>query len=399
MAAAHGGRATRSPTHAALVRDLATLRQAGITKLRGLRLDGLSTAARLVDETDAGTEYVPQSIEDLLRRAVDRMDGGRYADAAELIFGLATGSRGASPTELRRDAAERMSVAVETFRKDHEKTTLSELAEAILGVCREQTLREARLLMEKRSPADSRLAVQWVERFEDYYRIWTPVYALAADLTAYRSTLNDPERPWDLPGEPGRLVAPLSTEREGYTQEYQAEGYVRFAIFRYATFLQEMHRFQLKRGGMWLLSDAELEQRVADCIYQVGWHTPNNERDDSWMRVTMSSTRGELHLFNDQLMRTTIGEATHAEWQEWATACQCSWDRERSPDDRQSYFAHSGTDSTVDPGCSMHQVIKACSEYVEAIDADWMRIADWYQIEQRPGRGVTGEGLYRGGGS
>ena len=362
-------------------------------------------------------EFFSQAIESMLRNAVDRMDGGRHADSAETIFGLAQGTRGGNPTDLRREAAERLGIATETFRKDHEKVAIAELAEAILANCRDQAMRTERIAMlDKRHPADSRLAINWSERFEDYYRIWTCVYALAADLVAYRLTMLEADRPYDNLAEPGRLLAPLSTETEGYTQEYQAEGYVRFAIYRYATFLAEMHRFQVKRGGFWLLSDNETELKVSDALYRIGWHTPNNERDDSWMRVTMTQAGGELHVFNDLMMRTTIGAATHQEWQEWAAECRCTWDdakkegeevretesrsasperkgadqgdlgRERS-DAQTSHFATADTDDGISQECALHQVVKACCEYIGLIDADWLQIADWYRMEGQPKRG------------
>jgi hypothetical protein len=200
-----GKRTPAPPLHSSIVKDLSLLRQKGITQLRGLKLDALASAVRLTEEAPSEVTYLPQAIEEMLRRAVDRMDEGRYAISAELIFGLARGSRGGNPTDLRREAAERLNIAPETFRKDHEKTTVAELAEAILGLCRDHDMRLARIAMaEHRHPADSRLAIGWAERFEDYYRIWTCVYAVAADLTAYRATLLDPRRTWDQHDEPGR---------------------------------------------------------------------------------------------------------------------------------------------------------------------------------------------------
>jgi hypothetical protein len=382
----------KPPSHEALVRDLVALRQKGIVALRGMKLNALTAAAMVLEDGQFDRNYLPQVIESMLRSAVDRMDGGRHADSAETIFGLAQGTRGGNPTELRREAAERLGIAAETFRRDHEKTAIAELAEAILANCRDQAMRTERIAMlDKRHPADSRLAIGWAERFEDYYRVWTCVYALAADLVAYRSTTIEPGRPYDDPDEPGRLLAPLSLETEGYTQEYQAEGYVRFAIYRYATFLAEMHRFQVKRGGFWLLSDAEVELKVSDALYRIGWHTPNNERDDSWMRMTMTQAGGELHVFNDLMMRTTIGAATHQEWQEWAAQCQCTWDAAKDADERGSQFATAETDEGVSAECSLHQVVGACCEFVGLIDSDWVEIADWYRLGYRSaGERVSG---------
>ncbi len=406
------------PSHEALVRDLATLRQKGLTALRGMKLDALAAAAVILEDGTLDRIYLPQAIESMLRSAVDRMDGGRHAISAELLFGLAQGTRGSNPTDLRREAADRLGVATETFRKDHEKTAVAELAEAVLANCRDQAMRTERIAMlDKRHPADSRLAINWAERFEDYYRIWTCAYALAADLIGYRSTLLETDRPWDDPNEPGKLIAPMSTETESYSQEYQAEGYIRFALFRFASFLSEMHRFQVKRGGFWMLSDADTEAKVSDAIYRIGWFTPNNERDDSWLRVSMQQSQGELHTFQHILMTTGIGQATHAEWQVWAVKCECTWTTEAGHEEGQSgeggrtredgnenepsssdtadaHFPTAKNHPGISEGCHLHQLVSACQDYIELIDADWLKIADWYRIDEAPRHRVSGERLY-----
>ncbi len=372
--------------------DLRAVRSSGLTKLRDLELPALGQAAVLLADG-----HDPAGIETVLRQAVERIGGGELGDAASYLFGLVQGTRGRTPTELRNLAADCYEMKAENFRKSKEPTVIEQTAEQVLALCREDNLRVARSKMERREPADSRLAVQWVERFEAYYRIWTPVIALGGDLAAYRSTLNEPERRWDLPDEPGRRLDPMSLETEHYTQEYQAEGYIRFAMFRFAQVLWELRQFMIRHGGFWLLSDSETETAVTDAIYRISWHSPNNERDDSWMRTVYSKADGELHTFQHFIETTTLGSATHREFQEWAAQCQCTWDEGRSSDARGSYFATAKTDAAINEICSLHQVIEACSDYCELIDVDWTKIADWYRIEGRPRRGLTGEALYRGG--
>jgi hypothetical protein len=122
---------------------------------------------------------------------------------------------------------------------------------------------EPRLHMEHRHPADSRLAVQWVERFEAYYRIWTPAYALAANLEAAVKTRRD-EPAEHLPWDPDSA--------EPYDPLDQADGYGRYALYAYAQFQLEVKKFMTRHGGLWLLSDVDVEQQVADAVYRIGWH-------------------------------------------------------------------------------------------------------------------------------
>ena len=97
----------------------------------------------------------------------------------------------------------------------------------------------------------------------------------------------------------------------------------------------------------------------------------------------MSQAGGELHVFSDLMMRTTIGAATHQEWQEWAAQCTCTWDETKDADERGSHFATAETDGGVRGECSLHQVVQECCEYIALIDGDWLQIADWYRLEVR----------------
>jgi len=383
------GRSRKAPSFEGLVDDLKVLRSEGLIRLRTLNLPALKQAASAItDEVD------PASIEHVLRQAVERLGGGELGDAASYLFGLVQGTRGQSPTELRRKAAfEGYGMKAENFRKTREPMVIAQVAEQVLALVGDARLRTTHHRMERREPAESRLAVEWVQRFEAYYRIWTPVYALGADLTAFRLTLLEENRSWDLPDTPGRRVEPLSLETEPYSQEYQAEGYVRFAMFHYAAVLWELKQFMIRHGGFWLLSSPDVETEVADALYRVGWHTPNNERDDSWMRVAMKNAAQELHLFQHTLDTTTIGSATHAEWQEWAATCRCTWvAEEASPSDR--HFPDPSTHSGISSECQVHAVVAACNDYCALIDADWLAIADWYQIDAEPRRGVSADSMY-----
>jgi hypothetical protein len=234
--------------------------------------------------------------------------------------------------------------------------------------------------------------VAWVERFEAYYRIWTPIIALGGDLTAYRSTLIEADRPYDR--EPGTE----GPDDPGYTQEVQADGYARQALYQYACFEWELKQFIQRYGGLWLFSDAATETAVSSAIYRIGWHvTPFNERDQSWLRSTIADSRGgELHHFLDLLDRTSIGQATNLEWQQWVGTCRCQWELGSVPveGDRLEYFPTSAHHDGIEPACQMHQVIAACGSYCDLIDQDWHRIADWYHLGDAPRRGVSPEGLY-----
>jgi hypothetical protein len=372
--------------HAQLNTELRTVREKGVHNLRSLKLPALVSVARLVLHDP--TSEAPVLVEQLLRQSIERMGGGPYPEAAASLFGLARGTRGLGPRQRREAAADALDhLSAETFRTRHQNTLVSDLADQVLGLVAEHRLREARTQLERRHPAETRLAVQWVERFEAYNRLWTPIYALGADLTAYRSTLLESDRPYD------RAAGTNGPDDAGYTQEMQAEGYGRFALYRYASFEWHQQQFMNRYGGLWLLSSGEAESAVSEAVYQITWHiTPFNERDESWLRSAIQDTRQELDGFLQYLSRTTEGQARHQEWQDWLKTCTCTWTE--PPDSELEYFPTRRHHDGIADDCQVHRVIEACAVYCDVIDRDWRKIADWYHLDDQVRRGRSSEDLY-----
>jgi hypothetical protein len=373
------------PSHGDVLAELRRVREAGLPRLRTLQLPILGTLARQVLGDDSLEP--PVAVEQLLRCAVEKLGGGSYGDAAAYAFGLETGTRGFGPRKRQEGAADSLEMSAETFRTRHQTPLVSDVADQMLALLAEHKLREARREMERRHPAESRLAVQWVERFEAYYRIWTPAYALGADLTAFRSTLLEEDRLYDGAEEPGPGGEP-------YTQEGQADGYAQYALYRYAEFEWELRQFMTRHGGMWLLSDDSAETAVVDAVYRVSWHvTPFNERDRSFLRGVLQDVRDrEMHGFLQNLARSDIGRATYIEWMDWLKDCACRWSEPSVPDPE--HFRTHRHQAGIARECQVHRVIEACGDYCDLIDQEWRKIADWYHLDQPICRGRSSEELY-----
>ena len=377
--------AAETPTRDALVADLKVLREKGLLEIDDLHLPALLAAAGLAAVADGDDAA---AVETLVRRVVARLSGGRYGDALVQLIGLDADTRALTAGVRRINAAEALGCSEKTFRTKHEPAMLNDLARSILVLCAEQRLRDGREQLAARHPVESQIAVQWIERFEAYYRMWTPIYALGSDLTACRSTLTEDPRPYD------RRFGTTGPEDEGYSQEEQAEGYARFALYHYAKFLWELRRFGADNGGLWLLSTADVEVAVRDAVYRIGWHVqPLNERDDSYLRTVIDeSPHQEMHAFLSRLADTDLGQDIHRQWQEWVATCECTWDAEDVPDE--VFFPTSANTSTISTDCQLHQVVENCARYCELIDADWTKIADWYQLGDELKKGVRAEKLY-----
>jgi len=120
------------PAFEDVVRELRTVREKGLVRLRALELPALHQAARAagrqVDEPD------PQAVEALLREAVDALGGDTLGDAAEYLFGLVRGTVGWRPRDRRERAAKIVGLSVESFRKEPESLLLSRVAEEVLRI-------------------------------------------------------------------------------------------------------------------------------------------------------------------------------------------------------------------------------------------------------------------------
>ncbi|HYI61534.1 MAG TPA: hypothetical protein VEW93_06985 [Acidimicrobiales bacterium] len=374
------------PTFGDLKGELALIRREGIVRLRLLDLPALTRLARACGEADPDQVVEAPLIEEVIRRGLDELGGGRLGECALLIFGLEPGTRADSPTQLRREAAERWGLSEARFRRDPQELILTQLADALLRRAHQHQQRMAHLNLERRLPTTSRLAVSWLERFEAYYRVWTPITGLAGDLNAYRFTLIEEGRPYDrVPGTdgPGDL---------GYSQENQAAGYLTTALWHFTCYLVGVQRHLQRFGGMWLLSDARAEQELADAVYRIGWHSPNNERDDSYLRGLYEQAGGELHPFRVLLETDRIGKATEAEWHEWAAQCRCIW-RTEAEVEQEPYPTHRHH-AGVDRGCQLHAMVAACNDFCALVDDDWKRVADWYRLPAEAVGMVRESGLY-----
>lgn len=346
-----------APSHQELLDDLSRVRRNGVGKLRSTKTPALRRVAVILDLCDP-EDTEPAPIVTVLRQAVGELGGGTDQEIAEYVLGLTPGAGLWRVGRRLETAAELADVNVETFRKDRLKDTLSYLAELVLEQCHTAHLRRARAEMAaRRHPADSRLAVQWVERFEAYYRVWTPAYALAADLEAALEVYtHEPadHLPWDAESD------------EPYVPAMEARGYARSALYWYTRFLLEVKRFVTTKGGLWLASSTETEEAISDAVYRIGWHNDFNEDDDSWLRRHLAdSRREEIDHFTDLILAFPRGVRLHEHWQR---------------------LVHKGVGVPEDErdGSQVWLTIRACHDYTRLIDEDWLRIADWYRPNSTP---------------
>ena len=369
-------RPVEPPDFYSLLGEIELIRRKGITELRSLKLPAFEQSCWASGAVDTNQQPEAPQIEALLRRGIECLGTGRAGESAVLLFGLEAHQRGDEPHKLRADAAERWGVSLERFRRDPQDRICRMIAEAVLRLVAEHQTRMAYLDLERRLPTTSRLAIQWLERFEAYYRIWTPITGVAGELCAYRQTMIDPDRLYDDPSDHE------DSGREGSGQDAQAAGYITSALWHFTDLLVQLQQFKVRHSGLWLLSDARAEQAAADAIYRIWWHSPNNDRDDSFLRGLHHQAEGELHQFHLLLESDRIARATLIEWQEWASRCDCQW--EITAEVEHEHFPTHRHHPGISPRCQLHAMVSAANDFTTLIDDDWRRIADWYRLGEHP---------------
>lgn len=370
------------PTHEAVVKDLKRIRQRGITTLGKLDLPALRQAAVASGHVQVEAEAGPPVIESLMRTAVDDLRGGRYGEAAAVLFGLMPETRGDKPARLRDEARDFFGVGLSRFRNHYEHIIIDEMAQQILRRCHEHELRIAARAMEQRLPTATRLAIDWLSRFQAYYAMWSPIIGTAVSIAAYRATLLEEGRPYDR--------EPTPEEPDGYTQELQAQRYGWEALFFFAEYLAELRRFRTKFGGLWLLSSKAAESEVADASYLVHYRAPFNERQQSFLLLKYHEATGEIYAFCLLAEKDPNFIRLHEVWRRFLATCTCAWDAGQPPE-RGHLHTHR-TVTTIDETCQPHQVVSAANDYCTIIDDEWDLIADWYH-DSEPRRTAVDSGV------
>ena len=326
-----------TPSPADLAAELGGLLRGGVTteRLRGCpAVLGLPLTKAKSASDDAADLAV--AAHTLAVEAVQRVDGATYGLAATLL-GLAPGTRGSLLKERRRQAAEMLHVSPEHFRKEREELLVEAVADELYAADSAYRLRHRHRTEAERSPAKSRLGIDWLEQHRNYRRIWTPVSGMRNDLAVLREYFRADEE-----------------DREAISDRLAN------VTWQWARFELARERFVREQGGLWLLADMDSEIAAAEAVYQLQLRTPLGETDSSWLRTLLLETpHEELDGFGDRLV--AAGERRRELMGLWLTWADCS-----ELDD-------------ADCVCEFHAWQRAADEFIRLIDEDWYAVADWYR--------------------
>jgi len=182
--------------------------------------------------------------------------------------------------------------------------------------------------------------IDWLARFEFYYKMWSAASGLRHDL------------------ELG-----LDHFRKGETVD--AEMFIRKSFYYYARYLTELECFQTEYGGLWILPNTKTEDAIADSTWCIRKPTPLSEIEDSILRLTFTR-HPELALFMHATFVEPYLQPIMHVWRDWVHACKCAYSKNPHTD------------------CKVHETITWAAFYMDGLEEQWDFLADWYQLP-RPG--------------
>ena len=338
----------------ASVRKGAGLREPGrIGKCRALIL--LAAAIRRRTPEDDADPLV--DARDVLMEAAKELT----ADSRRIFTMMfALGRDGELPgLEARRATlARQLGISVRNMQ-DREDRIVGTVAYFIVEWEQTTRLRQAHGRLERRQPVEASLAIDWLGRFRHYYRMWTDLSGLRNDYSAF--LIRHHEHP----------------------DEDAVEVYGPSSLHYFTRFLAHLEQFVSQEGGLWLFSSPDTEVAVSDAVYEIGFHPPSDDLEQSWLRTELHAvTEEEKHPFIQRLQGQRKGRAFLARWNEWLRACAA--DPACVPDDPARR-------------CDVHRVMVLCDYYLEVIEREWNIVCDWYHLppEQVAGEARLSEVLFR----
>lgn len=203
----------------------------------------------------------------------------------------------------------------------------------------------------RRPPLESAMRVDWLARFECYYRIWTAISGLDGDLKQGLA----------------RVRAENADEAHYFTRK---------SLYYHARFLYELALYQREGGGLWVLPDPAAEQLVADAVWMIRKPTPLSEVDESMLRLATAEWT-ELATFFQETHHDAALRRIATMWQEWMHSCACDLD---SPNE----------------DCAVHQCLHWTNAFISTLDAQWDVLADWYQVTRPESAVVRSKGVGQG---
>jgi hypothetical protein len=261
-----------------------------------------------------------------------------YAKAARAALGLKPELSG-RPWEAARGRPGRQIQTAEWLGKDKENldkpradgsTPRGELLERVTEQLAQRDslfTAETRRLAQRarRPPLESAMRVEWLSRFERYYKIWGSLAGLRNDLE-------------------------MGIHHQQRQEVSDADWFIRKSLYYYASFLADLRQFTSQHGGLWVLPDTRTEDAIADAMWFVRKPMPSTEVSDSILQICFAGA-AEIAPFMHETFANRTLHVIVADWHQWVISCRCKRPRQPRKD------------------CGVHCSIEWVRFYMEAVDS------------------------------
>jgi hypothetical protein len=263
--------------------------------------------------------------------------------AVQHYLGLEPGMSGASPARRKQLAARALDIQPDSLTHPRPGGStisglLDRLSKALIDLDENYRFQaQRREMRQRRLPQESALQVPWIEFFKAYYRVWAQVSGLEVDI---------------------RYA--LGERRKENTAAF--EHFASTSLYFCAAFESRLAEHVEANGGLWLLTDLDLEEQLVDALWTIGHDHPLSGYDASVLRLALRDDV-ELAPFVRQLRAGDNEElrAIRERWGTWLESCRCP------------------SDDTPSSACKPHRTANACSAFMKAIDDSWDELSDWYK--------------------
>ncbi len=336
------------------------------------------------------TDDLAVSAANLIREACASVDDISSGPSAVLL-GIAPGFRSMPPKDRRAHVANEAVLSIDHIRKYREPQLLEAVADELYAMDSAYRLRHRHRTEAERSPRDSALKIDWLEQHRSYRRVWTPVTAMRNDVIVLAGLLADAQAAGRLPRTADALAehgpdSDLLLDRDDW---HPISDRCSTLCWQLAIFRRELNAFVEREGGLWLLASAEAEIAAADAMFRLRLHGPFGEVDESVLGVLLESVVGqELDPFEEALLsdkkRWPIFRDSWVAWVQRAVdegllgGSESAAALLREPEDPQSRTGLTRSTTTV-PNSECGRWLRAGEDFIELIDEDWYRVADWYR--------------------
>jgi hypothetical protein len=297
----------------------------------------LTLTGRLLDREGAAEHALTPRALQLVEDAVHHFS----PDSQRLLHaGLNLGRTSGTTLESRlRELAEELYYADGRHLADRERGLYAPLADYLLEEVDLVRTRRAHEALARGDGDQNAAALFVAEQFRYYYRVFTPMGAVGADLNAYliyrHRDPNPDHRPTEL---------------------------IDAALYRYAQWQLAIERFVRDLGGNWIASTPDTEADLVAALDTAQRRLPFGDRDDSLLRLSLlDAPHGERVTFERHLRSGNLYYRFHRRLKRWVERCDCNPRRPKR-------------------ACEPHQVIRATRQFTILVDQEWYRLAKWYEL-------------------